>query len=178
MAAFRVRAWHVILIALVVQVTALRAEGHRWWCVCGQPNLWSSDAHGSHNSQHLLDPYSFSHVSHGILLYGLLWLVARRVPVKWRFCLAVGVEIGWEVVENSDVIIDRFRATALAAGYRGDSVANSVGDVLSCMVGFALARWLGLWWSLGLVVLLEGGLYFWIGDNLLLDVITLIQPIN
>src|SRR5580704_6572024 len=113
MTGFRVRAWHAILIALVVQVAALRAEGHRWWCACGQPSLWTSDAHGPHNSQHLLDPYSFSHVSHGILLYGLLWLVARRVPVKWRFCLAVAVEIGWEVVENSNIVIDRFRATAL-----------------------------------------------------------------
>ena len=172
----RLRAWQVVGVALALQVVILRVEGRRWWCACGQPNLWTSDAQGPHNSQHLLDPYSFSHVSHGILLYGLMWLAARRFNAKWRFCMAVAIEIAWEVIENSNVVIDRFRAGAVAAGYRGDSVANSVGDVLSCMVGFALAHRLGLWWSATLVVLLEGGLYLWIGDNLVLDAARLVHP--
>ncbi|HEY1377069.1 MAG TPA: DUF2585 family protein, partial [Gemmataceae bacterium] len=165
----RIRPWQVVALVLVAQVVALRAEGRRWWCACGQPNLWTSDAHGPHNSQHLFDPYSFSHVSHGALLCGLTWLVARPAGMKWRFCLAVAAEVAWEAIENSNVVIDRFRAGAVAAGYRGDSIANSVGDVLACMVGFAAARRLGLWWSVALVGVIEVGLYFWIGDNLFLD---------
>lgn len=140
---------------------------------CGRPTR-----RGPHNSQHLFDPYSFSHVSHGVLLCGLTWLLARRLAVKWRFCLAAGVEIAWELVENSNVVIDRFRAGAVAAGYRGDSVANSIGDVLCCLAGFALARRLGLWRSAILVVLIEAGLYLWIGDNLVLDVLALIHPVG
>src|SRR4051812_40324554 len=96
----------VVTVALVVGlVITLRAEGRRWWCACGSPALWNSDARGPHNSQHLLDPYSLSHVSHGVLLYGLVWLVARRLAAGWRVCLAVALEVGWEALENSDLVI-------------------------------------------------------------------------
>src|SRR5205814_9789174 len=142
----------------------LRAEGRRWWCACGSPALWTSDAWGPHNSQHLLDPYSFSHVSHGVLFYGLLWLVARRLAPDWRFLLAVALEAGWEMAENSDAVINRFRAGTAAVGYRGDTVANSVGDVLCCVVGVLLARRLGVWWSVAVVVAIEGTLLLWIRD--------------
>jgi hypothetical protein len=174
----RWRAGLVVVVILAVHVATLRAEGRRWWCACGSPNLWTSDAHGPHNSQHLLDPYSFSHVTHGILLCGFLWLVARRLPAAWRFCLAVAVEAAWEVVENTDVVIDRFRAGTAALGYRGDSVANSVGDILSCMLGYWLAVRLGLWWSVVVVVSIEAGLLFWIRDNLVLDVLMLVYPLD
>jgi hypothetical protein len=174
----RLRPWLVTVAILVAHVGLLRAEGRRWWCACGQPNLWTADARGPHNSQHLFDPYSFSHVSHGVLFFGLLWLVARRLPVGWRFCLAVALEVAWEVAENSDAVIDRFRTGTAAVGYRGDTVANSVGDVLSCMVGFVLARWLGLWWSVALVVVIEAALLIWIRDNLVLDVVMLVHPVE
>src|SRR5947209_3739957 len=141
MAADRSRAaWIAITALFIGQVALLRAEGRQWWCACGRPNLWTSDAQGPHNSQHLLDPYSFSHVTHGVLLCGLLWLVARRRSAAWRFCLAVAVEVAWEVVENTDTVIDRFRAGTAAPGYRGDTVANSVGDVLRCMLGYGPDR--------------------------------------
>jgi hypothetical protein len=174
----RARPWLVTAAILLVQIVVLRTEGRRWWCACGQPNLWTADARGPHNSQHLFDPYSFSHVSHGILLFGLLWLVARRLSVAWRFCLAVGFEVAWEMAENSNVVIDRFRAATAAVGYRGDTVANSIGDVLSCMVGLLLARRLGLWWSVVLVVVIESVLLVWIRDNLVLDVVMLAHPIE
>src|SRR3954453_23674028 len=93
-------------VALVVGlVIPLRAEGRRWWCACGSPAPWTSDARGPHNSQHFLDPYSFSHVSHGVLFWGLLWLVARRVRADWRVCLVFALEAAWEVAENSDAVI-------------------------------------------------------------------------
>ncbi len=95
MPAPRPRAWQVVALVLAVQVAVLRAEGRRWWCACGRPDPWVSDARGPHNSQHPFDPYSFSHVSHGVLLCGLTWLVARPAAVKWRFCLAVAVEVAW-----------------------------------------------------------------------------------
>jgi hypothetical protein len=161
---------------LVLHVVALRAEGRRWWCACGSAALWVSDARGPHNSQHLLDPYSFSHVSHGILLCGLLWLVARRLTPAWRVCLAIALEVGWEVAENSDAVIDRFRARTAAVGYRGDTIANSVGDVLCCALGVILARRLGLWWSVALVVAIEGTLLVWIRDNIVLDALMLVWP--
>src|SRR5436190_15965626 len=101
MSAAKVRPWLVTAAMLAVLVVVLRAEGRRWWCACGSPALWTSDAWGPHNSQHLLDPYSFSHVSHGVLFYGLLWLVARRLAPDWRFLLAVALEAGWEMAENS-----------------------------------------------------------------------------
>jgi hypothetical protein len=174
----RANAWFALAILMVAHVALLRAEGRRWWCACGSPNLWTSDAHGPHNSQHLFDPYSFSHMTHGVLLCGLMWLVARQLPAAWRFCLAVAVEVAWEVVENTDVVIDRFRAGTAALGYRGDTVANSVGDVLSCMFGYWLARRLGLWWSVALVLVIEVGLLFWIRDNIVLDVLMLVFPID
>lgn len=167
----------LVTVALVVSlIITLRAEGRRWWCACGSPALWNSDARGPHNSQHLLDPYSFSHVSHGVLLYGLAWLVARRLDAGWRACLAVALEVGWEMLENSDLVIDRFRDGTAAVGYRGDTVANSVGDVLCCVVGIMLARRIGVWWSVAIVVAIEGALLFWIRDNLVLDALMFVWP--
>jgi hypothetical protein len=168
--------WLVAVAILGAHVLVLRAEGRRWWCACGSPALWTSDARGPHNSQHLLDPYSFSHVTHGVLFYGLLWVVARRVAPHWRFCMAVGLEAVWEMAENSDAVIDRFRAGTAAVGYHGDTVANSVGDMLCCALGFVLARRLGLLWSVVLAVVIEAALLIWIRDNLPLDVLMLVWP--
>jgi Protein of unknown function (DUF2585) len=176
MSASKSAPWLVLAAVLVLHVVALRAEGRRWWCACESPTLWTGDARGPHNSQHLLDPYSLSHVSHGILLWGLLWLVARRLAPAWRVGLAVALEVGWEVAENSDAVIDRFRAGTAAVGYRGDSVSNSVGDVLCCAAGVVLARRLGLWWSVALVAAIEGALLVWIRDNIVLDALMLVWP--
>src|SRR5437762_440410 len=174
----RSRPWLVTAAAVTAAAALLRAEGRRWWCACGSPALWVSDAWGPHTSQHFLDPYSVSHVVHGILLSGLAWLVARRLSFAWQFCLAVAGECLWEVVENTDAVIERFRAATAAVGYEGDSVANSVGDILCAAVGVALARRLGAWWSAALVVAIELGLLLWIRDGLLLNIIMLVHPID
>jgi hypothetical protein len=173
MTAARTRSWLITTAIVVVMVLVLRAQGRLWWCACGSPRLWNTDAWGPHNSQHLFDPYSFSHMSHGVLFYGFLWLVARRLSVSWRLCLVVVLEVGCELLENSDFVIDRFRAGA-AAAYRGDTIANSLGDLLSCLFGGIVASRIGLWWSIVMVLAIEGTLTIWIRDNLFLDALMLV----
>jgi Protein of unknown function (DUF2585) len=168
----------MILAVLAVHILLLRWEGRRWWCACGRPDLWWGDTRSAHNSQHLFDPYSFTHVLHGVLLCGLLSRFARRLSPAWRFCLAVALEAVWEVIENSDPVIGRYRTATGALGYYGDTVANSLGDILSCVVGYLLARRLGPWWSLALFVAIEVVLLVWIRDSLLLEVLMLFCPID
>jgi hypothetical protein len=170
--------WLAIVLLLLVTAGQLRVQGRSWWCACGRPSPWSSDARGPHNSQHLLDPYSLTHVLHGVLLCGLLaWTVPRLRPA-WRLVLALGIEALWEVFENSNFVINRYRAATMALGYQGDTIANSLGDILSCGIGFVLARRLGLWGSLVLLVVTEAVLLLWIRDSLLLNVVMLIHPIE
>jgi hypothetical protein len=163
---------------LAAAVVELRRQGRLWWCACGQPALWWGDTNSPHNSQHLLDPYSFTHVLHGILLCGVLALAARRLAPAWRLWLVVLIEALWEVVENTDFLIDRYRTATAALGYRGDTIANSLGDILSCVVGYVIARRIGPWWSLALFVLIEAVLLVWIRDGLLLNIVMLIHPVD
>ncbi len=117
----------------------------------GHFGLWEGNIWSSEQSQRVADPYSFSHVVHGLLFFGFLWLVARRLPVGYRFVLAVLLEAGWEVLENSPIIIDRYRAATIALGYEGDSVLNSTSDILMMSLGFLMAsRWR---WQLSIAAL-------------------------
>jgi hypothetical protein len=161
---------------LVVTTLLLRAEGRRWWCACGKPYLWSGDAWGPHNSQHLLDPYSLTHVLHGVVYCGLFAWAFPRLRPAWRLFGAVVLAAAWEVFENSASVIARYRAATAAQGYQGDTIANSLGDILSCAVGFELARRLGLWASVALFAAIEALLLWWIRDSLLLNILMLIHP--
>jgi hypothetical protein len=165
-------------LILVVHPIVLRLEGRRWWCACGRPLLWSGNVHSSHNSQHLADPYSFSHVEHGILFYGLFTWLWPRMSVAWRFVLTLAVEAGWEIAENTNAVIDRYRAATISLDYFGDSIGNSIGDVLSCLIGFYLARRIGFWPSFAVVVVTELVMLFWIRDNLLLNIVMLLHPFD
>ena len=128
----RVRIGLVIAVIVGLAAIALRLEGHRWWCRCGRFAPWSRDIHSEHNSQHFVDPYSFTHVEHGLILYALLWPFAGRLRPGCRLILAVSIEALWEVVENSPAVIERYRQATISLGYYGDSVANSVGDIAAC----------------------------------------------
>jgi len=163
---------------VAVAAAVLLAMGRTPWYRSGPIRLWYGDAWGAENSQQLFDPYSFTHVTHGILIYLLLHLVARRQPLRTRFILAVAVESAWEVLENTPMVINRYRAATMALGYYGDSVLNSIGDILSCMLGFALAARLPASLTLALVILLEAVLTVWIRDSLLLNIVMLIHPIG
>ncbi len=143
-------------------------------CTCGELNLWGSV--GPAQSQMLADWYSPSHVVHGLLFYGLLWLVARRTPVEWRFLAALVIEAGWEVVENTPAVIEQYRKATVSLGYTGDSVVNSLSDIGMMAVGFAVARKLPLWASLLLVLALELVPLLAIRDNLTLNVWMLLAP--
>jgi hypothetical protein len=164
----------IILVAVMI----LLSMGRTPWYRFGPVKLWYGNAWGPESSQQFTDPYTFTHVTHGVLLYCLLQLVARRRPLGTRAVLAVLLESGWEVLENTDMVINRYRAATMALGYYGDSVLNSVGDILACTVGFALASRLPTLVTVVLVIALEVALTLWIRDSLLLNIIMLVHPID
>src|SRR5688500_14779106 len=167
-----------IVVLLALAVVYLRWQGRIWWCACGRPNPVSLVVASQHNSQHLIDPYSLSHVLHGILFFGLLWLFRRQLSLAMRAVVAATIEIGWEVLENSPIIINRYRAATVSLGYSGDSIVNSLGDVASFVLGFYAARKLGLWWSVGIFFVVELVMLWLIRDNLTLNVLMLLWPID
>jgi len=167
-----------VAVLAVVATAYLRWQGRVWWCACGSWNPVSLQVNSAHNSQHLLDPYSLSHVLHGILFFGALWPARRWIGPGWRAAAATAIEIGWEMLENSPVVIDRYRTTTIALGYTGDSVLNSAGDVVSFVLGFWLAGRLG-WWRAGAVFVAVELLLLWtIRDNLTLNVLMLLWPVD
>jgi hypothetical protein len=165
------------LMILVAAAAALHLQGRHWMCTCGRLYLWTSDAWGPDNSQHLLDPYSLTHVLHGVVLWWALALPAGRLAGVWRGLIALGLEAGWEVFENSAFVIDRYRDAA-ALGYTGDTVVNSLGDMVCCVAGVAVARQVGWRWSAALLVGVEAALLLWIRDSLVLNVTMLVYPIE
>ncbi len=168
-----------VAIVLLVAVCQLRRQGRLWWCSCEQYFLWAGNIWSSHNSQHLFDPYSFTHVLHGFLFFGLLaWGAASRLSPTWRLSITISLEALWEVIENSDFVIRRYREATLALNYQGDTVLNSLGDIIACGLGFLLARYLGFYRSLLLFVMTELVLLIWIKDSLILNIVMLIFPID
>jgi hypothetical protein len=166
------------MLALPFMFVAASVEywmGRRPWGVSGIPGLWSGDVWSSHNSQFLFDPYSLTHLTHGILLFVVL-AFAFKLPMRLRFLIAVALESSWEVLENSSWIIDRYRAETVSLNYYGDSIVNSMGDILACMAGFYLASRLPSRVTIAAVIAIELLLLLWTHDNLTLNVIMLIHP--
>ena len=145
-------------------------------CKCGTIDWWYANPSGSETSQHLTDWYTYTHVIHGFAFYLLLWLIAPRMSFVMRLAIAVGLEAGWEALENTPLIMERYRQSALARGYFGDSIINSIFDTLAMTVGFLLARVLPVWASVALVATIELYLGLMIRDNFTLNVIQLIYP--
>ena len=138
-----------------------------------------AEFYGNTNAaEKIFDAYSFSHILHGILFFGLLWLFRRWLSLNMRAAIAAAIEIGWEMLENSPIIINRYREATVSLGYTGDSIANSLGDIASFVFGFYLARKLGLWWSAAVFVVVELTMLWLIRDNLALNVLMLLWPIE
>jgi hypothetical protein len=167
-----------VVVTFVIAAILLRLEGRMWICSCGTVRAWTGEICSADNSQHFLDPYSFTHILHGFLLFWLISWLAPRVNWKWQLSLAIAAEALWEVFENTEFIINRYRSETAALGYTGDTVINSIGDIICCLIGFAIAQWIGLRRSLIVFVALEFILFVWIRDGLLLNILMLIFPIE
>ena len=161
---------------LVATALVEHLQGRLWTCAC--PNhFWTSDAWSSQTSQLFFDPYSFTHLLHGFIFAGVLALLFRNISRTWRLVMAIAMECAWEMIENSNRVIDRYREATAALGYHGDSVLNSLGDVCCCGLGFILAARLGWRWGIAMFVTVELALTIWIRDSLLLEILMLIHPV-
>ena len=172
------RYWIIAFLLAFATAGILLWMGRPAICTCGDIKLWVGEVHGPDNSQHIADWYTPSHIIHGFLFYALGWLFLRRNPPGDRLLAAILIESAWEILENSQWVIDRYREATMALGYNGDSVLNSLADLLWMILGFAIARRIPVWATVALAIAFELMTLLIIRDNLTLNVLMLVAPVE
>lgn len=171
--------WVVSGGLMIVMLILLRLQGRIWWCELGDWAIYINAAwQSSHTSQHFLDPYSWTHLLHGVFFFVVAVLLIRKCPPAWQFAIAITIEVAWELFENTQYVIDKYRANTASLDYFGDSIINSLADVLCCALGFIIAYKIGWKWSIALFFAVELMLLITIRDSLLLNVIMLLYPLD
>ena len=174
----------IVSLLLVVTAVVLLSMGREPIAKSGSVLLWTGDVNSSDNSQHISDWYTPSHIIHGMLFYALFWWIGRLFtggagwPIGFRLVLSVVVEAAWEIAENTNAVINRYREATIALDYFGDSVLNSISDILWMMFGFWLAKRLPVWLTLALILGMEVVVGALIRDNLTLNVVMLVYPLD
>jgi hypothetical protein len=169
-----------LVTALIIALAAayLLWIGREPICKCGTIKFWHGEVVSSENSQHITDWYTPSHIIHGFLFFGALWLVARNLALGWRLAIATAVEAAWEIVENSDAVIERYRSVTISLDYYGDSVLNVVADIAAMIIGFYLAAKLPVRVTVALALAFEAVTIWLIRDGLALNVLMLLYPLD
>ena len=168
----------LLVVAIVAGgAAALWLMGQPLICRCGVVALWSGDIWSNQNSQQFADPYSFTHITHGVLLFGALYPARRWLALGWRLVAVMAIEVAWEIAENTPYVINRYREATISLDYTGDSVLNSTFDALFCLLGFAIASRLPWRVAVAGIVVTEVVLALTIRDSLLLNIVMLVAPI-
>ena len=167
-----------VVLIFAVHAAALYYLGQPPICACGYVQLWHTVVTDAQNSQHLFDWYTLSHIVHGVLFYALFTLLFPRLPIGYRLLMSVALEASWEILENSPWVINRYREQALAQGYFGDSIINSLADGFAALAGFFVARKISVSFSIALIVFLELLALSAVRDNLTLNIIQLLHPFD
>ncbi len=170
------RSLHAAVGLFLLQAAVLLYLGQPAICDCGYVKVWEGVVLSEGNSQHLTDWYSFSHIIHGFAFFFLLSALFPRLPLYSRLAIAVGLEAGWEILENTPMVIDHYRQQALAQGYMGDSILNSLSDTVMMVVGFFLAARFRWWAVLACAVLLEAFTIYMIRDGLVFNILGFVAP--